>query len=240
MKALIVDDERLARNALRRLLKVHEDVKIVGEAANAEEAQRAIYKCHPDLIFLDVEMPGCNGFDLLERLEDIPLVIFTTAYDAYAVRAFETSAIDYLVKPISSQRLHAALVRSQKALAAFARESALGPAQDATFNQIFVRDGERCWIVRLSDIVLMESEGNYSRLHFGNNAPLIYRSLNVIEERLNPGMFFRANRSQIINLRRIQNVETEIDGRLVVTLATGSNIEISRRQSRKLRELLSL
>lgn len=240
MKALIVDDERLARNALRRLLRAHPDVKIVGEAANANDALRSIRKLEPDIIFLDVEMPGQNGFELLEKLEDVPIVIFTTAYDAYAVRAFDANALDYIVKPISSQRLQLALARGQKMLASMTREPSPGVVEGSTLHQIFVRDGERCWIVRLSQIELMESQGNYTRLHFGGEAPLIYRSLNVIEERLSPTTFFRANRSQIVNLRWIDKVENEIDGRLLVKLAKGQEVEISRRQSKKLRELLSL
>jgi two-component system LytT family response regulator len=244
MKALIIDDERLARSGLRRLLKTHADVEVAGEAANAEEALRAMGKFTPDLIFLDVEMPGRNGFELLEQMEDVPITIFTTAYDAYAVRAFESNALDYLVKPISAERLEASLARARKAFAAVSRETAQATAAASrngpALHQIFVRDGDRCWIVRLADILLMESEGNYTRLHFGNDSPLIFRSLAAIEERLNPSMFFRANRSQIVNLRWIEKVENEIDGRLVVRLTKGIQVEISRRQSKRLRELLSL
>ena len=234
MRALIIDDERLARSALRRLLNQHREVQIVGEAANPDEAIRAVHKMSPDVLFLDVEMPGGSGFDLLERLEDVPAVIFTTAYDEYAVRAFEVSALDYLVKPITAERLSAALGRAQRALAANLKE----PSNAR--HQIFVRDGERCWIVRLTDISLMESEGSYTRLHFGGNAPLVYRSLTAIETRLSPATFFRANRSQIVNLGWIEAVENDIDGRLSVRLRNGKQIEISRRQSRSLRGLLSL
>jgi two-component system, LytTR family, response regulator len=238
LRALIIDDERLARNALRRLLKVHCEVDVIAEAANPDEAIRAIHKTSPDVLFLDVEMPGGSGFDLLEKLEDVPAVIFTTAYDEYAVRAFEISALDYLVKPITAERLAQALGRAQKALAAFAKEPS--SARGAAHHQIFVRDGEHCWIVRLSDISLMESEGSYTRLHFGGNAPLIYRSLTTIEQRLGPTKFFRANRAQIINLGWVEAVENDIDGRLSVRLRDGKQVEISRRQSRSLRELLSL
>jgi len=244
MKALIIDDERLARNGLRRLLKPHKEIEISGEAANAQEGLSAIRKLNPDLIFLDVEMPGRSGFELLEQLDDVPITIFTTAYDTYAVQAFEASALDYLVKPISPQRLKVSLVRAQKTFAAISNE----PAQMSThsnrsgsaLHQVFVRDGDRCWIVRLADILLMESEGNYTRLYFGNERPLIFRSLAAIEERVNPNAFFRANRSQIVNLRWIENVENEIDGRLIVKLTKGKQIEISRRQSKRLRQLLSL
>lgn len=239
MRALIIDDERLARSALRRLLKEHPEVEVIAEAANPEEAIRAIHKTSPDILFLDVEMPGGSGFDLLEKLEDVPAVIFTTAYDEYAVRAFEVSALDYLVKPITAERLTAALVRAQKALAAIRKEPSNSRGA-FVHHQIFVRDGERCWIVRLIDISLIESEGSYTRLHFGGNAPLVYRSLTAIEQRLSPTTFFRANRSQIINLGWIEAVENDIDGRLSIKLRNGKQVAISRRQSRSLRELLSL
>jgi two-component system, LytTR family, response regulator len=236
---LIIDDERLARSALRRLLSAHPEVKIIGEAANPSEAIRAIQQTSPDILFLDVEMPGGSGFDLLEKLEDVPAVIFTTAYDEYAVRAFEISALDYLVKPITAQRLVAALGRAQRALAAILNERSNVQGLSAV-HQIFVRDGDRCWFVRLTDISLLESEGNYTRLHFGGNAPLIFRSLTAIEQRLSPATFFRANRSQIVNLGWIEAAENDIDGRLSIKLRNGKQVEISRRQSRSLKELLSL
>jgi two-component system LytT family response regulator len=239
LKVLIIDDERLARSALRRLLSAHPEVKIIGEAANPGEAIRAIGKTAPDLLFLDVEMPGGSGFDLLEKVEDVPAVIFTTAYDEYAVRAFEVSALDYLVKPITAPRLAGALERARKALAATLKERS--NTEDASaVHQIFVRDGDRCWIVRLTDISLLESEGNYTRLHFGGNAPLIFRSLTAIEQRLGPARFFRANRSQIVNLGWIEAAENDIDGRLSIKLRSGKQVEISRRQSRNLKQLLSL
>lgn len=239
MRALIIDDERLARSALRRLLSVHPEVKIIGEAANPDEAIRAIDKTSPDILFLDVEMPGGSGFDLLEKLEDVPAVIFTTAYDEYAVRAFEVSALDYLVKPITARRLAAALGRAQRALAAILKERSNIEGTSAV-HHIFVRDGDRCWIVRLTDISLLESEGNYTRLHFAGNAPLIFRSLTAIEQRLSPATFFRANRSQIVNLSWIEAAENDIDGRLSIKLRNGKQVEISRRQSRSLRQFLSL
>ena len=224
---------------MRRLLKEHPGVEVIAEAANPDDAIRAIHKMSPDVLFLDVEMPGGSGFDLLEKLEDVPAVIFTTAYDEYAVRAFEVSALDYLVKPITAERLAAALGRAQKSLAAIPKEPSNSRGA-FVHHQIFVRDGERCWIVRLSDISLMESEGSYTRLHFGGNAPLVYRSLTAIEQRLSPTTFFRANRSQIVNLGWIEAAENDIDGRLSVRLRNGKQVEISRRQSRSLRELLSL
>jgi two-component system LytT family response regulator len=240
MRTLIIDDERLARTALRRLLRPYKDIEVAGEAANSEEGLRAISRFKPDLVLMDVEMPGRNGFELLEQLEDVPLVIFTTAFDTYAVKAFEESALDYLMKPISSERLEAALDRARKALAAAAAQPAGAGASGSAPRQIFVRDGKRCWIVRLADIRLLESEGNYTRLHFGEDAPLVFRSLSALEQRLTPDLFFRSNRSQVINLQWIESVHNEIDGRLVVKLTKGELIEVSRRQSQRLRQLLSL
>ena len=167
MTALIVDDERLARLELHRLLGAYPEVEIVGEARNAEEALELVPKLAPDVIFLDIQMPGMSGFDLLERLEDVPQVIFTTAYDAYALKAFEVNALDYLLKPIAPARLEAALAKVR-----------IAPRQ-GRLERVFVRDGDRCWIVRLPDIFLLESEGNYTRVWFGNERPLIRRSLNT-------------------------------------------------------------
>jgi two-component system LytT family response regulator len=228
MKALLIDDERLARLELRRLLGAHPEVEIVGEARGGEEALALILKLGPDAIFLDIQMPGMSGFDLLERLEDLPQVIFTTAYDEYALKAFEVNALDYLLKPVAPARLAAALARVRPR------------AEPARLEQVFVRDGDRCWIVRLPDIFLLESEGNYTRVNFSSERPLIRRSLNALEELLDPAMFFRAGRKEIVNLKWIQKVDISVAGGLVVTLRGGRKIEMSRRQSSKLREILSL
>ncbi len=228
MKALIVDDERLARLELRRLLAAHPEVEIAGEARGGEEALALIAKLAPDLLFLDIQMPGMTGFDLLERLEDLPQVIFTTAYDEYAIKAFEVNALDYLLKPIAPARLAAALARVRPS------------APPTRLEQVFVRDGERCWIVRLPDIFLLESEGNYTRVCFGSERPLIRRTLNALETQLDPAMFFRTGRKQIVNLKWIAKVDVGAGGGLSVTLRGGTAIEMSRRQSARLKELLSL
>ena len=239
MNALLVDDERLARNELRRLLQAHPDVTIVGEARNVDEAEARLGELAVDLLFLDIQMPGASGFDLLARLERAPLVIFTTAYDEYALRAFEVNAFDYLTKPIRPDRLAAALDKARRAWAA--AQAAAGTAQPRpAFERIFVRDGERCWLVDLGDIVLFEAEGNYTRLHFGSNRPLIARSLQSLEARLDPAVFFRASRSHIINLKTVDGVESEVDGSYIVLLRGGRRVAVSRRQSRRLRETLSL
>jgi two-component system, LytTR family, response regulator len=233
VKALLVDDERLARSGLRRLLESHDDVTIVGEAANADDALSQIRRLNPDVVFLDVEMPGRSGLELLEELEDFPAVIFTTAYQEYAVRAFEVSALDYLLKPIAADRLDAALDKVRKIV------SPRGAVPERK-QRVFLREGERCWIVSLEEIRVLESEGNYTRVYFAGNRPLIYKSLNALEARLDPEMFFRASRSHIVNLRDIQSLAPQPDGGLVATLTGGIKVGISRRQSRKLKELMSL
>jgi two-component system LytT family response regulator len=241
MKALLVDDERLARAELRRLLRAHSDIVIVGEARNVEEAEARLREQSVDVLFLDIEMPGASGFDLLERIDPVPLVIFTTAYDEYAVRAFEVNALDYLLKPIAAERLAAALDRVRQAwsqTSASAKASASAAALQP-LERVFVRERGRCWIVRLADIRLLESEGNYTRLFFGSERALIQRSLQALEARLDPTGFFRASRSHIINLRWVAAVDTEVDGGLAVTLRDGPKVKVSRRRSRLLRESLS-
>jgi len=228
MKALLIDDERLARLELRRLLAAHSEVEIAGEARSGEEALSLIAELDPDLLLLDIQMPGMTGFELLERLEDLPAVIFTTAYDEYAIKAFEVNALDYLMKPIVPARLAAALTRVRPR------------AERPRLEQVFVRDGDRCWIVRLCDIYLLESEGNYTRVYFGGEKPLIRRSLNALEEQLDPANFFRAGRKEILNLKWIDRVDLAISGGLVVTLRGGRSVEMSRRQSARLKEVLAL
>jgi len=225
MKAVIIDDEALARRELRRLLQSHDWVEIVGEAANIEEATLCIRQTHPELLFLDIQMPGGSGFDLLARLDDPPQVIFTTAYDQHAVRAFEVSALDYLLKPIEPERLTAALgkVNAQD-----------GPTSEV-LKRVFVRDGERCWFIPLSEVRLISAAGNYLRLSWGTLQPLLARPLTVLEQRLDPAQFFRANRSQIINLDFIDGVEVGLGGKLHVHLRGGPEVEISRRQAQLFR-----
>jgi len=228
MKAILIDDERLARVELRRLLTSRPEVDIVGEAQNASEALALIADVSPDLLFLDIQMPGATGFDLLDQLDDVPQVIFTTAFDEYAIKAFEVNVLDYLLKPIAPERLAVALQR------AIPRQLPKG------LSQVFVRDGDHCWIVRIPDIFLLESEGNYTRLHFSQERPLIRRSLNTLEEQLDPALFFRASRRQIINLTWIEKIDLNEQGGFTVTLRGGRSVEMSRRQADRLRDILSL
>ena len=228
LNAIIVDDERLARSELRRMLGAHPDVAVVAEAANTVEAEAYLRSGGIDVMFLDIQMPGASGFDLLDRLDDVPLVIFTTAYDEYAVRAFDVNAFDYLLKPIRSERLAAAL---DKARAAHTR-----PPSD----RVFVRDGDRCWIVTLTDIALFEADGNYTRAFFGREHPMVRTSLQALEARLDPAVFFRASRRHIINLRHVDTIDDSVDDAYTVRLRGGHVVPVSRRQSRRLRETLSL
>lgn len=231
MKALLVDDEPLARRELRRLLAPYPWVEIVGEASHVDEAEERIRALQPELLFLDIEMPGGTGFDLLTRLDLAPRVIFTTAHDEHAVRAFEVAALDYLLKPIEPERLAAALAR----LPGSVRAVAGGPAPAAPLQQLFVRDGARCWFVPLRDVRLLAAEGNYVRVVWGEQQPLLGRSLVTLEQHLDPQRFFRANRHQIVNLDHVDQVEMGPGGRLVMALRGGPEIELSRRQTRVFR-----
>ena len=241
IKAIIIDDERLARNELKKLLQDHADIEVIEEAANVDDGIEKIETLNPDLIFLDIQMPGKTGFDLLAEVEKAPKVIFTTAYDEYAIKAFEVNALDYLLKPIEPKRLADAI---QKLQAEIFKENVgingMNRGRLTEFDQVFVKDGERCWFVKLSEIRLFESVGNYAKVFFGPNKPLILKSLNALEERLDDRMFFRANRKHIINLRWIEKIEPYFNGGLLVDLKGGEKIEVSRRQTVKFKEMMSL
>jgi two-component system LytT family response regulator len=245
MKALLIDDERLARNELRRLLAAFPEITIAGEAANAKQAREQLAALAPDLIFLDVQMPGETGMELLESLEPpVPHVIFTTAYDEFAVKAFDLNALDYLLKPVDPARLAAALGKLREKEAGGAADAATAKSAPRTAlaaeDKVFVREGDRCWFVELKSIRLLESEGNYTRVHFENAQPQLFRSLNAMEERLDPKYFFRANRRQIINLAWIDKIEPWFSGGLLVHLKGGAKVELSRRQAQDFREKMSL
>ncbi len=239
MKALIVDDERLARTELRRLLNPFKDITVVGEAVNAEDALNKITELNPELIFLDIQMPGKNGFEMLEELDSVPTVVFTTAYDEYALKAFEYNAMDYLLKPIEPQRLEDTVKRLLEKNKKDKIEADDTPVLTED-DQVFVKDGDRCWFVKLATVRLFESEGNYVRLYFEDNKPLILRTLNYLDERLDSKAFFRANRKHIVNLKWIESIEPWLNGGLLVKLKGGNKIEVSRRQAIKFKDMLSL
>ncbi|WP_299458682.1 LytTR family DNA-binding domain-containing protein [uncultured Microscilla sp.] len=236
MKAIIIDDSRLARQELRTLLKAHPTIEILDEAANAMEAEEKIAQHSPDLIFLDIEMPGKTGFELLEELTITPQVIFTTAFDEYALKSFEYNALDYLLKPVQPARLKTAI---EKLLASTTPPPSAAKEILSEHDQVFVKDGEQCWFIQLKNVRLFEIEGNHTRIFFEDHQPLIARSLNYMEQRLDPRVFFRANRQHIINLQWIDKIIPWFSGNLKVRLKTGEEIEISRRQANKFKELLS-
>ena len=239
MKTLLIDDERLARNELRRLLVAFPHIEIVGEARTAQQARELIGSVRPDLVFLDVQMPGETGLELLESLEPpAPRVIFTTAHDEFAVKAFELNALDYLLKPVDPARLATAVARLEDRPGG--APSAAPTGQLGNEDKVFVREGDRCWFVEVRTIRLLESEGNYTRVHFADAQPQLFRSLNAMEERLDAKFFFRANRRQIINLAWVEKIEPWFSGGLLVHLKGGAKVELSRRQAQEFREQMSL
>jgi two-component system, LytTR family, response regulator len=245
MRALVIDDERLARKELINLLSQFDHVEVVGEANNVDDAKEKIESLSPDVVFLDIQMPEKTGFDLLEELDNVPHVIFTTAYDEYALKAFQVNALDYLLKPIEPKRLGEAIERLQKKLSESSERH-----EDATLShqnkkltlddQVFVKDGDRCWFVKLSNVRLFESDGNYIKVYFDNNKPMIHKSLNALDERLDEKSFFRASRKHIINLSWVEAIEPWFNGGLVVTLKGGDRIEVSRRQAARFKDMMSL
>lgn len=238
MRALIIDDERLARKELIKLLEEHPSIEVVGEAMNADEAEQMISELNPDLLFLDIQMPGRNGFQLLESLDSVPLVVFTTAYDEFAIKAFEVNALDYLLKPIQTDRLSEAVHKiMEKERAKMGRGAGKKLGLE---DQVFVKDGERCWFVGLSNIRYFESDGNYIKVYFDNNRPMIHKSLNALDDRLDERAFFRASRKHIINLSWVESIEPWFNGGLMVKLKGGDKVEVSRRQAAKFKDMMSL
>lgn len=237
MTSIIVEDSRLARQELKNLLEKHPEIQVVGEAAHAEEARQLIEALEPDLLFLDIQLPGKNGFDLLEMLETSPMVVFTTAFDEYAVKSFEYNTLDYLLKPIRPERLKATI---ERVLDRWKNQTKTKRSTMHAQSQVFVRDGDTCWLVQLKEVRLLEVVGNYTRLYFENHRPLIQRSLNQLEARLDPEVFFRINRQQMINLQWIEHIDTWFNGKLKIRLRGGEEVEVSRRQAAKFKDILSL
>lgn len=239
LTAVIVEDSRLARNELKELLKMHKEIELLGEAGNVDDGFKLINDKKPNLLFLDINMPEKDGFELLEMLDDVPITIFTTAFDEYAIKSFEYNAFDYLLKPINKKRFAQSI---EKAIETANNRSAKEIKSEDVLNldkQIFIKDGENCWLVKIEDIFMLEIVGNYTRVFFENNRPLIYKSLSQIEEKLSKEVFFRANRQQIINIKHVKKVVSWFNGKLKIEMNSGEEIEISRRQSYLFKEQLS-
>jgi two-component system LytT family response regulator len=240
MRALIVDDERLARKELVKLLEDHSGIEVIGEAQNADEAFEMIENLNPDLLFLDIQMPGKTGFQLLEMLDSVPLVIFTTAYDEYALQAFNVNAMDYLLKPIQPERLAEAIGKVMQKEKAKKEQQASGEKKLGLNDQVFVKDGDKCWFVSLSNVRMFESDGNYIKVYFDTNKPMIHKSLNALDEKLDERAFFRASRKHIVNLSWVEGIEPWFNGGLMVRLRGGDKVEVSRRQAAKFKDMMSL
>lgn len=235
-KTIIIDDERLAREEVKRALSNYPEFEVLGEAANADEAIVLIEKERPDLIFLDIHMPEKTGFDLLEELTMVPEVVFTTAYDQYAVQAFEVNALDYLVKPLREERFSMTI---EKIKAGFSKTEVKKDPLPMHYK-IFIKDGEQCHFIPLTDIRLIQSMDNYARLFFNDEKAMIKRSLNLLGEKLDPSVFFRINRSQIINTHYIKEIHPHFNNKLQIVLTSGEQFEVSSRQSAKFKNWNSL
>ncbi|MEH6537773.1 MAG: LytTR family DNA-binding domain-containing protein [Psychroserpens sp.] len=236
-KTIIIDDERLAREEVKRALKSYPEFEIIGEASHVDEARILIEESKPDIIFLDIHMPGKSGFDLLEELTTVPEVVFTTAYDQYAVKAFELNALDYLVKPLRDERFSQTI---EKVKAELAKKEEIKADILPMHRKIFIKEGEKCHFIPLSEIHFIESLDNYARLYFGDQKAMIKRSLNQLEEKLDSTVFFRINRSQIINTQYIKEIHPYFNNKLQIKLTTGETLEVSSRQSAKFKNWNSL
>ncbi len=239
IKAVIVEDSRLARNELKQLIKEHVDLELIGEAGNVDDGFELIQSENPDLLFLDINMPEKDGFELLEMLDEVPITIFTTAYDEYAIKSFEYNALDYLLKPVSQKRFDMALEKVRAKLSNVHNPTDTTKRLSSN-SQIFIKDGESCWLVKVSDISMFEIVGNYTRVFFEDKKPMLYKSLNQVEEKLPEDAFFRANRQQIVNTNYIENVVPWFNGKLKLTLSNGEEVEVSRRQSYIFKDKMSL
>jgi two-component system LytT family response regulator len=249
IRALIVDDERLAREKVRTLLDDDDDIEIVGECANGHDAVAAIRKQKPDLLLLDIEMPGGNGFEVLQKLrgEKLPTVVFITAHDEYAVRAFEVEAVDYVMKPFDRKRFHDALRRAKRQLSDDGAESEERilrvlerVVKPQSLDHFVVKGRDRTFLVAVNDVDWIEAEGKYIRLHAGGSAHLVRESISDVEERLDGRKFLRIHRATIVNVRRILEMHRGFGGSVFVVLRDGTKLTMSRRYRGKIRELTGM
>jgi len=238
IRALIVDDEPLARSNIIQLLRKQPDVEVIGECGSGSEALGEIRVARPDLLFLDVQMPECDGFDVLEMLgNDLPpAVIFVTAYDQYALRAFEAGALDYLLKPFDNARFELALTRGKQRV----REAKGGDKRRSSVDRIVVKNaGEICFL-KIGDIDWIEAADYYACLHVGSRNHLVRRSLAELETELDPGRFCRVHRSGIVNLDRVRSLKLHEDGEYEILLETGALVRLSRRYRKELEERMGV
>lgn len=239
MKALLIDDERMARREMRRLLEAHPEIEIVGEADSGHAALSLLPSLKPDVLFLDIQMPEMDGFEFVNAIGDhAPQIIFCTAYDAHALRAFEVNAVDYLLKPVDPARLAAAIQRLHDTPPSNSEAQDETPLRET--DRVLLKGEHRTWFVPVRSICLLQSEGNYTHVFFEGGKVLLPRSLGALEQRLNLLLFFRANRAQLINTRAITEVNEWFNGGLHVTLVSGDKVEISRCQAALFRKAKGL
>lgn len=237
IKAIIVEDSRLARLELKSQLALVENIELVGEAENVQQALALFAQTAPELVFLDVNLPDGSGFDFLSALPVAPKVIFTTAFEEYALQAFDNNAIDYLLKPYTQTRLQQACIKLSVA-------ESVAPSQINDMLHIdspfFVKDGNKCWLIKLGQVERFEAMGNYTVVHFDQAKPMVYRSLAKVEQRLPKDTFFRISRHHIVQLSCITKVEICSSGGLELTLQSGAKVDVSRRQTSLFKSLLAL
>ncbi len=240
IKTVIVEDSRLARNELKELIKAFNEIELIGEAENVDIAFELIQKSKPDLLLLDINMPEKDGFELLEMLDEVPITVFTTAYDEYAIKSFEYNALDYLLKPINEKRFALAIEKVKTKLDTSNNENVTSTERLTGNSQIFIKDGDKCWLIKIGEISHLEIVGNYTRVFFHDERPMLYKSLNQIEEKIPVKYFFRANRQQIVNTNFIQDLVPWFNGKLKLTMQNGEEVEVSRRQSYLFKDRMSL
>jgi len=248
-KVLIADDEPLARRSIRKFLKPFPEFEVTAECGNGDETVKAILTCHPDLVFLDIQMPEMDGFEVIRSIgvENMPLTVFVTAYDRYALQAFDAQALDYLLKPFAEQRFHVTLFRARRSL-----ELGTSHIPDSKLTQLLeqlTRQKEyleripvphkgRFLFVKTHDLDWIEAEGNYLRLHCDGDSHLVRGNLNEMETKLDPAKFMRIHRSTIVNLERVKEVQPWFKGSHLVVMNNGEQLRLSRYQKDKLRALM--
>jgi len=238
MRTIIVDDERLAREEFKSMLSNHPSIEIVGEFKNTIEAEKGLKELQPDLMFIDIQMPGETGLEFVERLDNIPRTIFVTAFDEYAIKAFELNAYDYLLKPLDPERLSEVISKLEEENKIPELAQNTEPLKEG--DKILIKDGDKVWFIKIEDIRYFESDGNYVKVFFNDNHPLLLRSLNNLNDRIDAKLFFRANRKYLINLNRIVKIDTWFNGGLHIELDCGTKVEISRRQAIKFKDQFSI
>jgi two-component system LytT family response regulator len=243
---MVVDDEPLARRRVRDLASRHDDVEVIGEAEDGVSAIREIAAARPDLVFLDVQMPGIDGFEVLENLDRVPLIIFTTAYEAYALRAFEVSAVDYLLKPVDEERFDEAVRRARGSLAKepeawnerIAALLSRHERREQSLRRIVVKEEGRVSFVDVRDVDWFEAAGNYVNVHTNRATHLIRTTMAALESRLDHRAFVRIHRRTIVNVARIEELQVRFRGNYAVRLKTGEELELSRAYKEQLRSAI--